>query len=92
MRHSKKPPVLKVILIVWIIFASLYVVYGEYTRLNVLVAKRAYNSGLRDAVNQLIDEAQSCQPIPVTSGDRRVDLISLECLKPPAENAESAEQ
>ena len=82
MAAAKQPPVLKVILIVWLIFASLYVVYGEYNRLNVLVAKRAYNNGRRDAVNQLIDEAQNCQPIPVTSGDRRVNLISIECLKP----------
>ena len=91
MRNAKRLPILKVILIVWIIFASLYVVYGEYSRLSVFVAKRSYNAGLRDAVNQLIDQAQTCQPIPVTSGERRVDLISLECLKEPAENAEPPE-
>ena len=91
MRDIKKTPVLKVILIIWIIFASSYVIYGEYTRLRVFVAQRSYNAGLRDAVNQLIEQAQTCQPIPVTSADQRVDLISLECLKEPAENAESSE-
>ena len=84
----KKVPILKVILIVWIAFASLYVVYGEYTRLNVVVAQRSYNTGLRDAVNQLIQQAQTCQPIPVTSGDKSANLISLECLTPPVEETE----
>lgn len=76
----KKMPVLKVILIIWIIFASLYVVYGEYKRVQVLVAQRAYNSGLRDAVNQLIQQSQTCQPIPINSGEASVTLISVDCI------------
>ncbi|MFH0838242.1 MAG: hypothetical protein V1880_03175 [Patescibacteria group bacterium] len=73
-------PILKVIVIIWIAFASLYVVYNEYNNFKVLVAQRAYNTGLRDAVNKLIQQAQTCNPIPVTSGEQRVDLISMSCL------------
>lgn len=84
MSSLKKVPILKVIFIIWVIFASLYVVYGEYQRVQVMVAQRAYNTGLRDAVNQLISQAQLCKPIPITSGDSSVNLISLDCLNPPA--------
>jgi hypothetical protein len=89
MPNVKKLPILKVILIIWVVFASVYVVYGEYTRVQVMVAQRSYNTGLRDAVNQLIQQAQTCQPIPVTSGEERVNLISLDCLNDSEENADS---
>jgi len=87
MRGFKKFPVLKVIFIIWVVFASLYVVYSEYSRINIMVAQRSYNTGLRDAVNQLIQQAQTCQPIPVTSGEQRVDLIALSCLNQSDEEA-----
>jgi len=77
----KKGSVPHIILTVWIVFASLYVVYNEYNRVKVLVAERAYQAGLTNAVNKLIDETETCQPIPVSTADRSVTLISLECLK-----------
>ncbi|MBN2307271.1 hypothetical protein JXD20_04770 [Candidatus Peregrinibacteria bacterium] len=81
----KKAPVLKVIAIIWIVFASLYVVYSEYQRVQIMVAQRAYNTGLRDAVNQLITQAQTCKAIPVTSGEVSVNLINIDCLNAAAE-------
>lgn len=92
MPNLKKVPVLKVIGIIWIIFASLYVVYGEYQRVKVLVAQRAYNSGIRDSVIQLIEQSQSCQPIPVNSGDVRVELIAVNCLTQGSPEGEPSEQ
>lgn len=92
MPNVKKLPILKVILIIWIIFASVYVVYGEYTRVKVLVAQRSYNRGIQDSVIQLMTEAAKCQPIPVTAGGQSVSLISLDCLNAPDEDAESEVQ
>ncbi len=80
MRFFKKLPVLKVILIVWIIFASVYVVYGEYNRLNVFVAQNAYNRGIQDSVVQLMTEAAKCQPIPIKAAGQSINLIDLNCL------------
>jgi len=79
-KKPKKGTVPHIILIVWIIFASLYVVYNEYGRVKVMVAERAYQAGLSNAVNQLIDASENCQPIPVSTDERSVNLISLDCL------------
>jgi len=84
MFDMKKIPVLKVIMIVWLVLSTCYVVYGEYTRLNVYVAQRAYNMGLSEAVNQLIQQAQTCKAIPITSGNQKIEVVSTACLKPPA--------
>jgi len=78
----------KLILVIWIIFATLYVIYGEYGRLQQFVASRAYNQGITDAVTQLLDEAEKCQPIPVNVGERQTAFIAIECLQQPAEGAE----
>lgn len=88
MPNLKKIPVLKVIFIVWIIFASLYVVYGEYTRMKVMVAQRSYNKGIQDSVIQLMTEAAKCQPIPITAGGQSINLINLDCLNVPDEEVE----
>lgn len=86
----KKAPVLKIVLIVWIAFASLYVIYGEYNRLKVFVAQRAYTQGVTDSVIQLMQQSQTCQPIPVTAGEAKVNLINVDCLTA-GENSEGAE-
>ena len=88
----KKIPVLKIILIVWLAFTSVYFVYGEYNRIKLYVAKVAYTRGFQDSVTQLMAEAAKCQPIPVQSDGQRVDLIALNCLTQPAETEESAEE
>ena len=78
----------KAILVLWIIFATIYVVYGEYNRLSNFVAKRAYNQGLTDAVTELIKQGGTCQPIPVNVDDKTATFISLECLQQPEEVTE----
>lgn len=75
----------KIILVIWIIFATLYVIYGEYNRLANYVAQRAYNAGVSSAVSQIITESQKCQPVPVNVGDSKASLINLDCLQKPAE-------
>lgn len=74
----------KILLIVWVVFSICYVIYNEYSRLQNYVGERAYNAGITTAVNQLIEQTKSCQPIPVTSGNQKVQIISLDCLKNPA--------
>ena len=76
---KKKLPILKIAVAAWLVFATLYVVYGEYRRLNNFV----YQRGLTDAVVQVIKQAQECQPFPVTFGDQGVQLINLKCVQQP---------
>ena len=83
--------ILHIVLIVWLIFATLYVVYGEYNRLNNIVAARAYNAGISEAVTQIINESQKCQPVPINVGDMSATIINLECLQQPATAVEEVE-
>ena len=88
----KKIPVLKILLIVWLAFTSVYFVYGEYNHFKVYVAKASYTQGVQDSVAQLMAEAAKCQPIPVQANGQRVDLIALSCLSQPTETEAVAEE
>lgn len=85
--HSiRSLPIGKVLLLVWIVFASVYVVVGEYNRVNNFIAKIAYNQGMTNAVVQVIQQASTCQPVPVSAGNAKLTLISVECLQQAAES------
>jgi len=86
----KKFPLLKVLLIVWLAFTSVYFVYGEYSRVKLYVAQASYSKGIQDSIVQLAAEATKCQPIPIQANGQRFDLIALSCLNPPAQTEESA--
>ena len=75
----------KIIFIIWIIFATVYVIYGEYNRLTNYVANNAYNAGIQTAVTQIITESQKCQPVPINVEELSAQLINLECLQQPEE-------
>ncbi len=81
MFKDKKVPVLKILFIAWIVFATLYVIYGEYSRLNLFVAQNAYNAGYQDSVAQLLNEVAKCQPVPITFGNQKVEVIGVACLQ-----------
>ena len=89
MRNSKLAGVSpwRFIFIAWLVFATLYVVYNEYNRLNNYVAQRAYNAGVTNSVMQLMEQAKTCQPIPVKANGTETTFISVDCLTQKVEEA-----
>ncbi len=81
MKTTCKHPKLKISLLIWLVLATLYVVRSEYNRLNNFVAQRAYQSGLTDAVTEVLKQSQECEPFPVNIGDQGVQLINIACVQ-----------
>ncbi|QQR83434.1 hypothetical protein IPJ72_06635 [Candidatus Peregrinibacteria bacterium] len=78
-KHSKWHTVL----LIWIIFASLYFVYNEWGRLSTVVktvAQQSREEGFATAINGVIQKAQACESFNVFSGDSSVELINIQCL------------
>jgi hypothetical protein len=80
---SRKIPVLKIILILWVAFSVPYVGWNEWTRFRVEVMQNSYNQGVGDAVAKVIDESKACKAFPVNVGDLKATLVSVDCLKQP---------
>jgi len=78
---KQKVSAIKIVLIIWLVFSVSYVGYGEYKRLNNFVAKKAYQRGVSDAINKVIQQAQECKAFPVKIKEKGVKLINLACLQ-----------
>lgn len=89
---KSKYPIVKIVLIVWLVFSVLYVLGSEYNRLKNFVAASSYDRGLRDAVVRVIQESQQCQPFPVSYEDKQVRLLNFECLQQAAEEQAAQEE
>ena len=79
----KKIPVLKIILILWLVFSVLYVGWNEWTRFKVAVMQNSYNRGIEDAVAKVITESKACKAFPINIGESKATLVNVDCLKQP---------
>lgn len=83
MKTTCKHPVLKIIFLVWLILATIYVLIGEYNRLTNFV----YKKGVADTVIEVMTQAQACKAFDVTYRDKGVQLINVACLQQPQKDA-----
>lgn len=81
MFENRKNIASKVILVTWLVFSILYVLKGEYNRLQNVVAKTAFERGVSTAATQIIEQSKACKPLPISAGEARVELINVECLQ-----------
>ena len=84
MRFKEK--YLVIVLIILLILSLGYIVIDKVGE--VMQQKRntlmqsAMGLGYKSAVIKLINEAGSCNPVPVTAGNVTLHLIAMECLTP----------
>jgi len=73
--------ILKTILIVWFVAATLYVLYDLYNGYKVKGMQAAYQQGYADSVAQVIDKvtAAHCTPIEIRKGDQSVSIVDATC-------------
>lgn len=82
MTISKKL-ILNIIIIVWIVFSVVYIFYDFWSDFKLKELNQAYQQGRVDTINELIEQAKKCEPIPIFSGEERIEVINVDCLKAP---------
>lgn len=78
-KDKKRFTALKVLLIVWIIFTSVYFFYAEYKNLKIFIAEIAYNKGTEETVKQIVKQAEQCQSFVIRHGNWQAELINYNC-------------
>jgi hypothetical protein len=76
-----KKLILNIIFLLWLIFSLGYIINDLWSDFKVVKLNQAYQQGRIDTINELIRQAQTCQQFPVFSGEKRVNLINIDCLK-----------
>lgn len=81
-----KENAVKMLLIVWVIFSAGYILNDFWKdNLNKRL-QAAYQQGLADSVKTIIQQSEKCEPVAVYEGEKRVELISIQCLQDAVSN------
>ena len=69
------------LIIGWMIFSLGYIAYDQFQGFKLKKVQQAYQAGLSDSINRLMNESEKCEAIPLYSGDKQVNLIAIDCLQ-----------
>lgn len=79
-----KTKVVFVILTTLLLLSLTYIAIDIYTEMQRQDDIRIYSSGLRDgfaqAVIQIMQQASTCQEVPLFYNNRTINIIAIECL------------
>jgi hypothetical protein len=73
--------ILCLLVFLWIVFSVVYIINDVWSAYKNVQIVGAYEQGRIDTVNVLIKEAEKCEPVPVSSGEKEVLLMNLGCLE-----------
>jgi len=76
-----KKTILHLFVFLWIVFSITYIAWDLWSDFKNIQILNAYERGRTDTINQLIQEAEKCQPFPVFSAEKEIQLISMDCLE-----------
>lgn len=72
---------LRIIIFLWIIFSLVYIFHDIWSDFKLRQLTQAYQQGKADTINELLRQAEKCDPFSVFSGEKQVQLINVDCLK-----------
>lgn len=79
--NLSKKSILYFLALLWIFFSVAYIVWDVWSDFKNVQMLNAYEQGKIDIINALIQEAEKCEPIPVFSGEKEIQLVNINCLE-----------
>ena len=74
-----------IVMAVLLIGAVGYIVYDNYSESKVkneqMIFQQGINLGFQQSVVSLYQQAQKCEPIPVTVDNQTIVMIAVDCLR-----------
>jgi len=82
---------IKTVVIVWIIGSIIYIGFDIWNDYKIKGIQQAYQSGVTDSIKQIFDKSQASQckqPVEITLGDNKMEIVDVNCLKQAQRQAE----
>lgn len=76
-----KKTILHILVLLWIIFSVAYIIWDLWSDFKNVQILNAYEQGRIDIINTLMQEAEKCEPIPIFSGEKEIQLVDIDCLE-----------
>lgn len=83
-KDNKNILVLSLVLVVVLLLGFLGYLFLIKPALSGLVVQ-GQNEGFQYALGSIAQQAAQCQTVPITVGDKTINLIAVECLQQPAQ-------
>ncbi len=81
----QKQTIAMVIMVILLVVAISYIVVGKYqenkVQEQVAIYQQGAQVGYEQAITQLVQQAATCQQVPVTFQDQTLNLIAVECFQ-----------
>lgn len=74
-----KKEIFSVVVIVWLLLATAYVVDDQWDNYQNNGIQKAYTGAINDMIDGV--EKSNCQPLPIFSGERKVEVVDMRCLQ-----------
>jgi hypothetical protein len=76
-----KQSILKFVVVLYIVLSAAYILFTQFQTYQANLIQQAYYEGRVATIEELISNAEkSCQPFPVFTEEKQVELINLACL------------
>ncbi|MFA4890706.1 MAG: hypothetical protein WC587_03760 [Candidatus Paceibacterota bacterium] len=79
-----KKSVFVFVLIAWLGFSVFYIIRDQWQKFQFGQIQVAYQKGVSDTVQLLVNQSENCVPVPVRNGDKTIKMINAECSQSPA--------
>lgn len=76
-----KRNILYALLIIWIIFSAGYILIDQWNRFTVKYYQKAYTKGKVDTIRTIMKQTADCKILPLLDGEKRMEIVSLNCVK-----------
>ena len=81
----KKTNIIIIVLVVLLVLSLAYIVYTKYTQVQLTkqfsVFQQGAQSGFEQAIIQIVQQASTCQQVPLRIGNQTVNVIAVGCLQ-----------
>lgn len=85
MTNKSKPKIVNIILIIILILLIGYIAVDKYLdarqKQRAAIFQQGIQAGYEQAVTQLVQQALTCQPVPVTLQNQTINMIAVQCLQ-----------
>ncbi len=80
-KNITKKQIIMFVVVSWFIFSVGYIVHDQWQRFKIQYSQNAYKQGVSDSIKTLITQMEKCVAVPLYDGNKKVEAVSVECLK-----------
>ena len=78
--HTKKEKIIIYVLAILLVFSMSYIMFMNYQNTKTSLLQQGAQLGYQQAVLEVLQQAEICQPIPIWAGNKTKELIAIDCL------------